>query len=58
MIFSENDYIEENASGLIYVGVTANQAAHIIRKTGVDLATFKKAYNKVLKVTIQELKKQ
>lgn len=45
MDFTDGSYIEENKSGLIYVGVVANEVAHILRKTGASLALFKKAFN-------------
>lgn len=45
MKFTDGSYIEENKSGLIYVGVVANEVAHIIRKTGASLKTFKKAFD-------------
>jgi hypothetical protein len=45
MKFIDGSYIEENKSGLIYVGVVANEVGHILRKTGASLETFKKAFD-------------
>ncbi len=39
-------YIEENASGYIYVGAVAHEVMAIIRKTKCTLAEFKEVYEK------------
>jgi hypothetical protein len=39
--FTDKSYIEQNTSGLIYVGKVANECGHIIRKTGCSLQEFK-----------------
>lgn len=44
MTFTDGSYIEENTSGLIYVGIVANEVGHIIRKTGCTLKQFKEVF--------------
>lgn len=47
--FLDGSYIEENKSGLIYVGELANEAGHIIRKTKCNLSEFIEAFNEMVK---------
>lgn len=56
MIFTDGSYIEENKSGLICVGVVANEVGHIIRKTKCTLAQFKKVFNKEVQKQVQKIK--
>lgn len=53
MSFSDG-YIEKNNSGLLFVGVTANECRSIIYKTGATIEVFKKAFDSVVNEAIKK----
>jgi hypothetical protein len=52
--FSDGSYIEENKSGLIYVGVVANEVAHVMRKNNISLEIFTLAYRNLLAKSLKK----
>ncbi len=51
IIFTDGGYIEQTKSGLIYVGLIANECGHIIRKTNCTLEQFIEAFNNLVLAT-------
>lgn len=45
--FLDGSYIEKNEAGMLYVGVTANDFGHIIRKNKISFEEFALAYKNV-----------
>jgi len=45
--FTDNSYIEKNKVGLMYVGILANEAGHIIRKNDTTLELYIKALKSI-----------
>lgn len=50
--FSDGSYIEETKSGLIYVGLIANECSHLIRKTNCTLSDFIEVFNTLVNKAI------
>lgn len=56
--FSDGGYIEETPSGLIYVGVIANECGHIIRRANCSLDDFITIFNGQVQNKVDELLKR